>query len=294
MKNKIRQINEDEGKRNPAYKKILIVMSVIFSLYSLTLIFPFLWLVLNSLKTKQEFFSGNPFSMPSGEAGLKNYAEMFSVFPIGEMFFNSVTLSLICPTVSVFVTACAAYIVGKFRFFGRNVVYFLGLLVMFFSVSGTLAATFKLLNALELMDTLIAMVLLTSSAFGFNFLLLTGAFKGVSNAYREAAMLDGASEWKIYFFIYLPQVFPTITAIWILNFIGQWNDYTGAYLFYNSHQTLSTGIKYISDNIKTGEYQLDYPKLFACMILSVVPIIVLFACFQKQIMRLNMGGGIKG
>ena len=148
---------------------------------------------------------------------------------------------------------------------------------MFFSVSGTLAATFKLLNALELMDTLIAMVLLTSSAFGFNFLLLTGAFKGVSNAYREAAMLDGA-----------------LTAIWILNFIGQWNDYTGAYLFYNSHQTLSTGIKYISDNIKTGEYQLDYPKLFACMILSVVPIIVLFACFQKQIMKLNMGGGIKG
>ena len=294
MKNKIKCVDDGEAKMNPAYKKILIVMAVIFSLYSLTLILPFLWLVMNSLKTKQEFFSGNSFSMPTGVAGLKNYAEMFSVFPIGEMFFNSVTLSLICPTVSVFVTACAAYIVGKFRFVGRKVVYFLGLLVMFFPVSGTLAATFKLLNALDLMDTLFAMVLLTSSAFGFNFLLLTGTFKGVSNAYREAAKLDGASEWRIFFFIYLPQVFPTLTAIWILNFIGQWNDYTGVYLFYNSHQTLSTGIKYISDNIKTGEYQLDYPKLFACMIISIVPIIVMFACFQKQIMRLNMGGGIKG
>ena len=294
MSSKKRTAEENESRMNPAYKKILVVMAVIFSLYSLTLIFPFLWLFVNSLKTKQEFFLGNPFSLPSGEAGLTNYTEMVIVFPIGEMFFNSVTLSLICPTVSVFVTACAAYIVGKFRFLGRNAVYFIGLLVMFFSVSGTLAATFKLLNLLGLMDTLIAMVLLTSSAFGFNFLLLTGAFRGVSNAYREAAMLDGASEWRIYFGIYLPQVFPTLTAIWILSFIGQWNDYTGAYLFYNSHQTLATGIKYISDNIKTGEYQLDYPKLFACMILSVVPIIVLFACFQKQIMKLNMGGGIKG
>lgn len=294
MKNKMKRMDDGEAKMNPAYKTILIVMAVIFSLYSLTLILPFLWLVINSLKTKQEFFLGDPFSLPSGTAGLKNYAEMFSVFPIGEMFFNSVTLSLICPTVAVFVTACASYIVAKFNFRGRKVVYFLGLLVMFFPVSGTLAATFKLLNALDLMDTLLAMVLLTSSAFGFNFLLLTGTFKGVSNAYREAAKLDGASEWRIYFSIYLPQVFPTLTAIWILNFIGQWNDYTGAYLFYNSHQTLSTGIKYISDNIKTGEYQLDYPKLFACMIISIVPIIVLFACFQKQIMRLNMGGGIKG
>ena len=71
MKNKIRQINENEGKRNPAYKKILIVMSVIFSLYSLTLIFPFLWLVLNSLKTKQEFFSGNPFSYAVGRSGIE-------------------------------------------------------------------------------------------------------------------------------------------------------------------------------------------------------------------------------
>lgn len=294
MKNKKKRVDESEKKRNPAYKKILIVMAVIFTLYSLTLILPFLWLVMNSLKTKQEFFSGNPFSLPSGAAGLTNYAEMFSVFPIGEMFFNSIVLSLICPTVSVFVTACAAYIVGKFRFAGRRVVYFLGLLVIFFPVSGTLAATFKLLNALGLMDTLIAMVLLTSSAFGFNFLLLTGTFQGVSNAYREAAKLDGANEWRIFFSIYLPQVFPTLTAIWILNFIGQWNDYTGTYLFYNSHQTLSTGIKYISDNIKTGEYQMDYPKLFACMIISIVPIIVLFACFQRQIMRLNMGGGIKG
>lgn len=294
MFKKRRTADEEESRMNPAHKKILIVMSVIFSLYSLTLIFPFLWLLLNSLKTKQEFFLGNPFALPTGEAGFKNYTEMVKVFPIGEMFFNSITLSLICPTVCVFVTACAAYIVGKFRFRGKGVIYFLGLLVMFFPVSGTLAATFKLLNALGLMDTLLAMVLLTSSAFGFNFLLLTGAFKGVSDAYREAAMLDGAGEWRIYFGIYLPQVFPTLTAIWIMTFIGQWNDYTGAYLFYNSHQTLATGIKYISDNIKTGEYQLDYPKLFSCMILSIVPIIVLFACFQKQIMKLNMGGGIKG
>ena len=297
MRKRVKSVErEDSVKMNRMHKKVLIVMCVVFSVYSLTLIFPFLWLFVNSLKTRPDFLNNSPFSFPSvGNWEWGNYVEMFQVFPLVEMFFNSLVLSLVCPTVAVFATICAGYIVAKFVFPGKRIVYFIGLMVMFVTVSGSLVSKIRLLNALGLMDTLMAMILLTSSAFGFNFLLVTGTFQGVSNTYREAAMLDGAGEWRIFIQIYFPQIMPTVTAVWILQFIGQWNDYGGAYLYYNSHPTLATGIKEISDSIESaGEYQLDYPKMFACMVITIIPIIALFAGFQKQIMRLNMGGGIKG
>lgn len=297
MRRKIwRGSEEDSVKMNPMHKKILIAMCVIFCIYSLSLIYPFIWLIINSLKVREVFLNGNPFSLPAlKKLAVGNYVEMFTVFPLVEMFINSLILSLVCPTVSVFVTVCAGYVVAKFVFPGKKIVYFIGLLVMFVSVSGSLVARVKIINQFQLMDSLLAMILLTSSAFGFNFLLISGTFQGVSNTYREAAMLDGAGEWRIFIQIYFPQIMPTLTAVWILQFIGQWNDYAGAYIFYNSHPTLATGLKEISDNIESaGEYQLDYPKLFACMVITVLPIIVMFACFQKQIMKLNMGGGIKG
>ena len=292
---KVKKNGEDGVAMNKSHKLILIIFAVIFAIYSLTLVFPLLWLILNSLKSKDAFFAGNPFDLPDiGNLAISNYFEMFTKFPLAEMFFNSIELSLIIPTVCVFVTACAAYVITKFDFRGKKIIASLNIVVMFFGVSGSLASQYNLISNLNLMDTLLGMIFLTSGAFGFNCLLLMGSFKGVSNAYREAAMIDGASEARIFFQIYLPQVLPTISAIWILQFIGQWNDYQGVYLFYNSHETLSTGIKYISDNITSTEYLLDYPKLFACIIISIIPAIVLFIAFQKQIIKLNMGGGIKG
>jgi len=285
----------DEVKMNPAHKTILIVLMSIFILYSITLIFPFLWLFLNSLKGKVEFGMNNPFSLPESPFanGFANYKEMFTVFPLVEMFLNSILLSVICPTVSAFFTVCAAYAVSKFDFALRKPIYFIGMMVIFVNIAGGLAAQYKLMDGLNLMDTLPGMILLTSGAFGFNFLLMTGTFQGVSNTYREAALIDGAGEWRIFLGIYVPMVMPTVSAIWLLGFIGQWNDYVGVSIFYSSHETLSTGIKKISDSIDTGKYMHEYPKLFAAMIISIVPIVTLFACFQKQIMKLNLGGGIK-
>ena len=85
-------------------------------------------------------------------------------------------------------------------------------------------------------------------------------------------------------------------AQWLLGFIGIWNDYMTPYLYLPSHQTLSVGIYYISSQVTNGfsQFSGDYPKLFAAMLISIVPVVALFAAFQKKIMSVSMGGGIKG
>ena len=279
-------------KMDPTHKKILWVVFVIFVIYSFTLIFPFFWLLFNSVKTKQEFFF-QPWAWPKAISG-GNYLEIFRVFDLGTMFFNSVTLCLFCPATNIFITCCAAYAVSKFKFRGREVIYFVAIMVMFIPTTGSLAVLYKMMFDTHLIDTLPGMILMSTGGFGFNFLLLYGFFKNIPWSYAEAAYMDGASNWKVFTRIMIPQVMPAITAILIMSIIGTWNDYLGPYLFYNSHLTIATGLKYLSDNIKAGAYVLDYPKLFAAIIITTMPIIILFIACQKFIVKLNMGGALKG
>lgn len=279
-------------RMDPSHRKILWIVFIVFCLYSITLIFPFLWLLFNSVKTKQEFFF-QPWAWPK-EIMISNYLEIFKVFDLGTMFFNSIVLSTLLPLTRTFVTCCAAYAVAKYRFKGRNTIYFVAITVMFIPTTGSLAVLYKLMYDLQLMDTLLGMVIMNAGGFGMNFLILYGFFKNIPWSFAEAAFIDGASNWKVFTRIMIPEVMPAITAIMIMGFIGTWNDYLGPYLFYNSHQTIATGIKYLSDNIKSGAYVLDYPKLFAAIIITTIPIITLFISCQKSIIRLNMGGGLKG
>lgn len=287
-----RKQEEAKEKAFPEHKKILIFFCVIFTLFSLTLIYPIGWMLFNSVKTKQEFMS-NPWP-PAQKIMFSNYVEIFGLFDFGNMIFNSLTLSLGIPTVALFVTMCVAYAVAKYDFPGKRVLYFVAVAVMFIPTTGSLPVTFKLVNDLGLYDNYLGMIIRGAGGFGFNFLILHGVFSGISRTYAEAAKIDGAGNWRIFLQIMAPQASATLFAVWILGFIGQWNDYAAAKLFYPSHETLAVGLKTVSDLITTSrDYMQDYPKLFAAVIIAVTPIIIIFAACQKYIIRLNMGGGIK-
>lgn len=298
VKNKWRRRKEARAtdnvkeKMQSEHKAVLIVLCVLFSLYALTLIYPIGWMLYNSLKTKQEFMA-NPWP-PAKDIMFVNYVEIFKLFNLGEMIFNSLTLSLGIPTVAAFVTSCVAYAVAKYRFPGKRVLYFVAVAVMFIPTTGSLPVTFKLVNDLGLYDNWLGMIIRSAGGFGFNFLIMHGIFSGISRTYAEAAKIDGAGNWRIFLQIMLPQAKSTLFAIWILGFIGQWNDYASAKLFYPTHETLAVGLKRVSDMIATSkDYMQDYPKLFAAVVIAITPIIIIFIACQKYIIRLNMGGGIK-
>ena len=281
---------DDTIKRDPSHRVILWITCVIFIIYAATLVAPLIWVFVNSLRDKVEFFN-EPFKI--GDVSWLNYTEIFSFFNLGEMFFNTLTLVLANPLVSLFSTVCASYAVAKFNFKGRGFIYGIAISVMFIPTSGSLITTYKLMSDTHLIDTYLGMVLMATGGFGFNFLLLYGVFKGVSETYAEAAYIDGAGFWRTFLQIILPQVMPTLSALWVLSVIGTYNDYTGPYLFYSSHDTVATGLKKLEEGLQ-NIYLLDYPKLFAAIIITTLPMIILFILSQKQIIKLNLGGGLKG
>lgn len=285
------------GKRrdwkHTEHKGILIFFCIVFSLYAASLLFPLTWLLVRSFTDPNQFlyepesFFPNPFY-------IENYTRMFMEFDFIPMTINTIILSTISPTLSILACCCISYAYSKFQFKAKGLVYFVALSVMVIPSVGTLGATYQLMQSLNLMGTLTGYIFMGAGAMGFNFLLISGQYVSVSNEYSEAAEIDGASKLRIFLQIITPQIMPTLTAMWLLAFIGIWNDYAGPYLFLKeSYPTLSLGVKALLDQA-TQTQGTDYPMLFAGIITVAIPVIVIFFLFQKKILSISLGGGIKG
>lgn len=283
-------------------KAILIVFCVIFALYSLVLLFPFYWILLNSLKTKGEF-AISTWSFPTSLV-FSNYGQLFQLqrykFDVFEMFKNSLILCLIVPTMSTISTTLAAYVMAKYKFKGRTVLFFIYMIPMIVSIAGTASSTLNLFEKLGFDEMpFVGIAFMSASGTGLGFLLVHAVFKSVSDTYMEAARIDGAGHCRTFFQIMLPHAMGIIGTNWVLGFIGTWNDYVTPRIFLGKgYMTIATGLEKIHMLVTdVGEYadlfMNNYPLYFAAIILSVIPIIILLLVFQKQIMKISLGGGIK-
>ncbi len=289
-----RQKSAETRVRVPEHKKILTVFFVVFLIYTVALFFVFGWILLNSFKTKEEYIMGM-WALPKS-FNLKNYVDSWSyevggTYTVAAMFQNSLMICLLMPTIGCIITSTVAYILAKFDFKGKSLVYFIHILPMMFSLAGTQGSTYRLVDSMNLIDNIWGLAVMGCGAGGMNFLILYGTYKNISNTYIEAAQLDGAREVTIYLRIMLPQALGIIGTLWMFGFINTWNDYATIKLFLPSLPTIAVGLEYIRyDFIKLN----DYPMYYAALVLSLLPIIILFMCFQEQIMKLSLGGGIKG
>ena len=266
------------------------VLFVLFCIYAATLLLPLVWMFINSFKPNNNEFFYDQWKFTSFT--LDNYKLLFvGENNILEMFGNTLILSLTIPTVSAFFSLCAGHAVASFDYKLRNVVYFIFLLPMFVSVAGTTPYLYKLLNDIGIFDKHIGLIIMSCGVSGFGFLMYYSVFRNISHTYSEAAMIDGAGYWRIFLQILVPQAKNLVAAQWVMGFIGTWNDFSGPYLFLPSHPTLGVGVKLISDKINQGH---SYPELFANIILMLIPMLVLYFAFQKKIMAVSLGGGIKG
>lgn len=282
-----KRVSEDFVPMEKSHKPILIVLCVIFSLYTVTLIFPFVWMFFNSFKDQQDF-QYHQWEFTALDP--LNYLEIFTNNNMIGMLLNSLILCIGIPTLAVFLTCCSAHCVASFRFKLNKLCYYLAISVMFIPVAGSLATTYKLMFDTRLINTHLGVILLSSSGFGFNFLLMHSVYKNISPTYAEAAELDGAGYWRTFLTIITPQASSMVIAVWILSFIGVWNNYETQYLFLNGFPTVSVGVYEISVG---AEKDFDYPPLFSAILVTTAPMIILFLVFQKKIMQVSLGGGIK-
>lgn len=283
-------------------RAILIVFAVIFAIYTFVLLFPFYWILLNSFKDPDSF-AHNTWNLPT-KWMFSNYSELFNLqkyrIDLVDMFINSVVLCLIVPTMSTISTTLAAYVMAKYKFKGRSILFFIYLIPMIISIAGTASATLRLFEQMGFDEMpFVGIAFMSASGTGLGFLLIHAVFKSTSDTYMEAARIDGAGHLRIFFQIMLPHAMGIIGTNWVLGFIGTWNDYVTPKIFLGrGYLTIATGLERIHQWV-TGAggapdfFKNNYPIYFSAIILSIVPIIILLLVFQKQIMKISLGGGIK-
>lgn len=270
-----------------------IIVFILFAVYAFTLIFAMLWAISASLKSQNEFYN-NINGLPK-EWLFSNYATAFKqVSANGNnmfvMFWNSIWYSCGGALLGVLTSTVTAYIVAKYKFPGRGLIYGVAIVTMMIPIVGAFPSQYKVYTALGIIDT--PFLLITKAAgFGFNFMVLYSFFKTLSWTYAEAGFIDGASHFKVFARIMLPQALPVMGSLFMVQVVQLWNEYMEPNLFLQSYPTLSSGLYIFQLEMTRG---INYPVLFAGLIISVIPVIILFVCFQNTMMESMSVGGIKG
>ncbi len=270
---------------------ILWIVFAIFAIYAISLLYPFVWLLINSFKGRGDFFR-NVNGLPE-EWIFENWKNSLTLdadsVSMPMMYFNSIFMTVGATFLSVMSCSATAYIVTKYEFKGRDILYSAAVIIMMIPTMGSMASTYKLYNTVGLTNTYTGYFIFACGGFGSYFLIMYGFYKNLSWTYAEAAQIDGAGHFRIYLTIMLPMAMPVLTSLGILSAIGYWNDYFTVYMYMPEKATIAYGIQRISDQNKN-----NLPQVFAAMLFSMIPVLVIFSIFQKTIMNNTTVGGIKG
>ena len=265
-----------------------------FTIYSISLIYPLGWVFLSSLKESTEYMTNNKMDLPENWQFI-NYIKAFEGLNIEDnnmfdMFVNSLWFTIGGTIAGVGVSCMTAYAVAKYRFAGSRLIYWIAIVSMMIPIVGSLPSQFKVYTALGIIESP-KLLLAFMNGFGFNFLVLHSYFESLPKSYMEAAFMDGANHFTCFWRVMLPQAKSPIMALSIVSAIGFWNDYNTPLLFLKESPTLSSGL-YMYQIINTRI--LNMPVLFAGILLTAVPVLILYAFFQNKIMNISLEGGIKG
>ena len=280
-------------------KIVFAVALIVFLLWAISLLYPLVWLLVNSLKDSLQYLNVAEHSkwlaLPeSGDWEFENYIEAFDNITsngtnfIG-MFFNSIWYCALSILVNMFFSCCTGYILSKYEFKGRDFIYSTAILCMTLPVFGTGGATYTFYYVTGMYDTPLYVIYSSLCSFGMRFLMMYGFFKGVSWDYAEAVFIDGGSDYTVFFKIMLPLAAPMVLTLSVTGFIGLWNAYESLLIYMPSYPTIAVGIYKVSENFTD-----DKPVYYAAMIISMIPVLAIFIAFSDLIMQNMSVGGLKG
>lgn len=275
-------------------KIVYAIIFILFVIYAAYILYPFLFMLNASLKENGRAFLRNTVGI-SFPMYFSNFLKAFKQLETAEnsfiqMTINSIWVAGASTALSIMSSSVAAYVISKYKFRGRQLIYSLVLITMMIPVYGALPSRYRLLSQLGWVDSPLY-VISAACGFDFAFLVIYSFFKGISWNYAEAAFMDGATHTGVFFKIMFPMAIPAITAIAITNFISAWNAYDGPLLYLPNMPTLSAGLYAYETKM---EHHANQPVYFAGVILSLIPILTLFLVFQNTIMTKIYTGGLKG
>jgi N-acetylglucosamine transport system permease protein len=255
-------------------------------------VLPLVWLVYSSFKPSQAIFAG-PWSLPTS-FDFSNYILAWAGNSVGAYFLNSVLVVGTALLATLLLAAMAGYGLARLRFRGHRFFYFLFVAGLTVPAALSIAPLFSLMRALGLLNTLSGLALVyIAMSLPFSVLVLYGFFASLPEEMREAATVDGASEWQTFWHVYLPMARPGMVTVAIFTFLGLWNEYLlGLVLLIDQDkQTLPIGI---ANMVVALNYRSEWGPLFAAMVLAMVPVLILYSVLHKRVVEGMIVGAVKG
>lgn len=259
--------------------------------YTILVAYPMFWLLCASMKTSREIFE-NPWSLPSAFR-LDNYVTAWVQADIGRYFINSVLVTTVSMILILLTGSMAAYALSRYLFRGRSIIHGLFISGMMFPVFLGIVPLFFLLQKLKLWDTHAGLILVyVAYSLPFTIFILTGFFKSLPYELAEAAMLDGCSQFGIFWRIMLPLAKPGLIAAAIFNFLGIWNEYPLALVILSRNEltTLPLGI---ANLVSVQNYRADWGALIAGLVIVLIPSLIVYLLSQRHITAGLTAGALK-
>ena len=262
--------------------------SIIILIGSFIMIFPFIWMILSAFKSPADVYTYPPKWLPS-QWNLDNFKKVFEMIPFWTYYGNSILTSVIQTFLQIAISVLAAYALTKLRFPGRNFVYRFLQSSMFVPTVVTIIPTFLIISKMGLVDTY-AGIILPQIMAAFTTMLIMSFFVSVPNELLEAARIDGCGYMGCLFKVMLPSSVSGITTAALFSFLGHWKAYQWPLIVTNSTKlrTLPIGLKYLVQE-SSSEYQI----MMAAALMAVVPVLIVYSIYEKQLVKSITLTGIK-
>ena len=261
---------------------------LILGLWSLFTLFIILWVMLSSLKTTRELFA-DVWALPS-KLHFENYVKALFAADLELYILNSLAVVLTSVFVILVLSAPAAYVLSRKKFKGSNLITLLFIAGIGIPLPLLFIPLFIIMTGLAINNTLFGLgVLFVAVSLPFTIYMLTSFFGSLPVELEEAAIIDGASDFQVFFRVMLPLGLPGLITAAIFNFIGLWNEYQLALVFLNdpNKSTLSLGLYSLSNGM---EYTGDWTGLLAGVVIVMIPTIILYVILsERMISGITMG-----
>lgn len=274
-------VTENRSVRTGGDKAVEATSHVLLSIWSIIVIVPFLWVVLSSFKTTKEILA-SPFSLPA-HWRFDNYVHAWTDAGIRQFFLNTVIVVGVALVLVMSLGSMCAYVLARFKFPGARFIYYLMLAGLTFPIFLAIVPLFFVLKNIELINTLPGLIMVyVAFALPFTVFFLYAFFKTLPDDVYEAALIDGAGEWRAFFRVMLPMARPGMAAVAIFNFLGLWNQFLLPVALNTdpSRYVLTQGM---AEFASQAGYAVDFGALFAAVVITVVPVLIVYVIFQRRL-----------
>ena len=269
---------------------VSVITHSILIIIALSCIFPVFWMISSSLKTQDEIFT--KMNLLPQHWSFVNYAIVWTKAEFGMYFLNSVIYTFFGVLGVVFISSLAAYGFARLEIPGKNFIFLLLVSTMLLPIPGVFVPLYILLNKLHLLDTRLGLILCyINGGLAFGIFLLRSFFEELPIEIEEAALIDGASRFGIYWRIALPLAGPAIATLVIFNTLSIWNEFLLALVVLQDKSTMpiQRGLM-----VFQGTHITDYPLLMAGLTIATIPVLVVYLLMQKHIVKGIAAGALKG